>query len=105
MFSGPVFLDQMATMAVAQSPLFAVLLCGILLALLRLRRHPAASMLLASGLSLVLFDYAASYADAYNWAVSQAVGATSNSHVAASFLSGLVAAVAFGLIISAVFVG
>lgn len=105
MFSGGAFVDQLAAAAVAQSPTFAVLLCGIFLAVLRRRRHPTASVLLTVGLTLILIDYAASYADAYSWAVNLALGPSPSNLVVASFASGAVAAVAFGLIIAAVFAG
>ncbi len=103
MFAGGTYWDQLAAAAVAQSPTFAVLLCGILLALVRRRRYPTASMLLAVGLGLILFDYAASYTQAYSWAIDYAFGPSASNFVAASFVSGAVAAVAFGLIIAAAF--
>jgi hypothetical protein len=103
MFSSGSLLDQVAAAAVAQSPAFAVMLCGILFALLRRRRHPKMSLLLAAGLSLVLFDYAASYSDAYGWATNLILGPTRVVVVVSSLASGLVTAVAFALIIAAAF--
>ncbi|MFO0808858.1 MAG: hypothetical protein U0746_09565 [Gemmataceae bacterium] len=103
--------ESLADLAVTQLPLFVVLACAMLLALIRRRRHPKASLLLCAGFALIAIDYATTAVGAYYTVTANVLGAMranpSGSDIAmrvANLLSSTVAAFAFALIAMAVFV-
>ncbi|MFO0808857.1 MAG: hypothetical protein U0746_09560 [Gemmataceae bacterium] len=98
--------DQIALMVVIGSPMYVVLACGFLLALLRRQRHPRAALFVALGTGLLLLNYIGSSL-LYGWLFSSMRSIGASTWATSSLLrivqSGI-SAVAFAFLIAAAFV-
>ncbi|MFO0809088.1 MAG: hypothetical protein U0746_10725 [Gemmataceae bacterium] len=109
MTAGDSFWDMWAGHLVLQSPVYAVIACAFLLALIRRRRHPTASLLLMLGVGLMAAESLAAFVF-YGWLVTALIGAGGGSpdidrwQRVAQLVHGLLVAAAYALIFAAVFV-